>query len=256
MVPAEAPGPLVRCLHRVFGVRWRADPAADRSAGAAGDGVPGGGLRAEGDHGDDALQRGDSGVHLAGLRADRGGVHGPAGWKVANGYMEVNKTGTIQTRDSFGDCQFHIEFATPVVVKGSSQGRGNSGVYFMGRYEVQILDSYENRSYADGQAGALYGQYPPLVNASRKPGEWQAFDIIFEAPRFENDKLIKPAFVTVLHNGIVIHHRTQLAGATAHKRPASYRPHASEGPLKLQDHGNPTRFRNAWIRPLKGYDEH
>ncbi len=198
----------------------------------------------------------DLSMWISAGKRDEQGKPRPAGWKVANGYMEVNKTGTIQTRDSFGDCQFHIEFATPVVVKGSSQGRGNSGVYFMGRYEVQILDSYENRSYADGQAGALYGQYPPLVNASRKPGEWQAFDIIFEAPRFENDKLIKPAFVTVLHNGIVIHHRTQLAGATAHKRPASYRPHASEGPLKLQDHGNPTRFRNVWIRPLKGYDEH
>ena len=191
---------------------------------------------------------------IAGKR-DEHGKPVSARWKIEYGYMEVNKTGSIATRDSFGDCQLHIEWSSPAEVKGSSQGRGNSGVYFLGRYEVQILDSYENRSYADGQAGALYGQYPPLVNACREPGEWQAFDIIFEGPRFEGDKLIKPAHITVLHNGIVIHHRTQLVGITAHKRPASYKPHAPEGPLMLQDHGNPTRFRNIWIRPLKGYDE-
>ena len=188
-------------------------------------------------------------------KRDEQGTPVPAGWKVENGYAEVNKTGSISTRDSFGDCQLHIEWSAPAEIKGSSQGRGNSGVFFLGRYEVQILDSHENRSYADGQAGALYGQYPPLVSANRGPGEWQSFDIIFETPRFEGDKLIKPAYVTVLHNGIVIHHRTQLLGTTAHKRAASYNPHEPEGPLMLQDHGNPIRFRNIWIRPLKGYDE-
>ncbi|MCH7870133.1 MAG: DUF1080 domain-containing protein [Planctomycetes bacterium] len=187
-------------------------------------------------------------------RYDTGTIGDPM-WKVENGYAEVNKTGSISTRDSFGDCQLHIEWSAPAEIKGSSQGRGNSGVFFLGRYEVQILDSHENRSYADGQAGALYGQYPPLVSANRGPGEWQSFDIIFETPRFEGDKLIKPAYVTVLHNGIVIHHRTQLLGTTAHKRAASYQPHGPEGPLMLQDHGNPIRFRNIWIRPLKGYDE-
>lgn len=188
-------------------------------------------------------------------KRDENGKPLPAKWKIENGYMEVNKTGSIATVDSFGDCQLHIEWASPAAVKGSSQGRGNSGVFLMGRYEVQILDSYENRSYADGQAAALYGQYPPLVNAARKSGEWQSFDIIFEAPSFESAKLTKPAYVTVLHNGIVVHHRTALMGSTQHKKVAKYSPHKPTAPITLQDHGNPTRFRNIWIRPLKGYDQ-
>ena len=188
-------------------------------------------------------------------KRDENGKPLPAKWKIENGYMEVNKTGSIATVDSFGDCQLHIEWASPAAVKGSSQGRGNSGVFFIDRYEIQILDSYENRSYADGQAGAFYGQHPPLVNACRKPGEWQSFDIIFETARFADGKLIKAAYATVLHNGVVIHHRTQLLGATQHKRVAKYSPHAPQGRIKLQDHGNPTRFRNIWVRRLKGYDE-
>lgn len=187
-------------------------------------------------------------------KRDEQGKPVPARWKIENGSMEVNKTGSISTVNSFGDCQLHIEFALPAEVKGASQGRGNSGVFLMGRYEVQILDSYENRTYADGQAGALYGQYPPLANAARKPGAWQSYDIIFEAPRFEDGKLVKPAYITVIHNGVLIHHRTKLLGATAHKRVAVYSPHAQRGPIMLQDHGNPIRFRNIWIRELKGYD--
>jgi len=173
-----------------------------------------------------------------------------ARWKVEGGYMEVNGTGQIQTREHFGDCQLHLEFATPEKVEGSSQGRGNSGVFFFGRYEVQILDSYQNRTYADGQAAALYGQTPPLVNASRGPGKWQSYDIIFHAPRFEGDKLLAPARVTVLHNGVLVQDNTSFIGATAHRAVAQYSPHEATGPIALQDHGNPMRFRNIWIRKL------
>lgn len=179
----------------------------------------------------------------------------PAGWKVENGYMEVPPrkspgAGDIWTKRQFGDVQLHVEFATPAEVVGNSQGRGNSGVFFFGQYEVQVLDSYENKTYADGQATALYGWKPPLVNASRKPGEWQAYDIIFEAPRFEEGKLLKPAFITILHNGVVTQHRQAYLGATGHKRVAQYRAHPEKGAIKLQDHGNPMRFRNLWIREL------
>jgi len=179
-----------------------------------------------------------------------------AKWKVENGYMEVApKSGTIMTKEGFGDCQLHVEWSSPAVVKGDSQGRGNSGVILMSRYEIQVLDSYENVTYADGQAASIYGPYPPLVNACRKPGQWQTFDIIFEAPRFKDGKLTRPAFVTVLHNGLVVHHRQQLIGRMSHKRVGTYAPHEPKAPLVLQDHGNPTRYRNIWIRPLTGYDE-
>ena len=187
-------------------------------------------------------------------RGDDAGKTIPAKWKVENGYMEVNNTGSIWTADSFGDCQLHLEFATPSEVKGSSQGRGNSGVIIMQRYEIQVLDSYNNRTYADGQAAAIYGQYPPLVNAARKPGQWQTYDILFEGPRFEGDALFRPAYVTVLHNGVVAHHRMKIIGRMAHKLVGTYAPHPPEAPLLLQAHGNPTRYRNIWIRPLKGYD--
>ena len=187
------------------------------------------------------------------LSAWKGGK-GPARWKVENGYMEVNKTGGIRTAQEFGDCQLHIEFATPAEVVGDSQGRGNSGVFLMGRYEVQVLDSYKNATYPDGQAAALYGQTPPLVNASRPPGAWQTYDIIFEAPRFDGDKLLRPGYMTVIHNGVVVHHRRELIGGTTHRRLAKYTPHPPAGPIQLQDHGNPTRFRNIWVRPLRDYD--
>jgi hypothetical protein len=176
----------------------------------------------------------------------------PAKWKVQNGYAEVNGTGSIVTAQSFGDCQLHVEWATPAKISGDSQGRGNSGVFMMGRYEIQILDSYENRSYADGQAGAFYGQHPPMVNASAKPGEWQSFDILFKAPRFEGDKLVQPASATVLHNGVVIHQDRTFIGVTTHGNVAKYSAHEPTGPIMLQDHSNPIRFRNIWVRQLNG----
>ncbi len=179
----------------------------------------------------------------------------PARWKVENGYMEVvGGTGTIFSREKFGDCQIHVEWATPEVIQGSSQGRGNSGVIIMGLYEIQVLDSYQNVSYADGQAGAIYGQWPPLVNASLPPGRWQTYDIIFEAPVFEGEKLVKPAYATVLHNGVVLHHRQPFIGRMTYRQVATYAPHEPEGPLALQDHGNPVRYRNIWVRPLGRYD--
>ena len=179
----------------------------------------------------------------------------PAAWKVENGYLEINGTGTIHTKQGFGSCQLHIEWATPAEVKGDSQGRGNSGVMIMGLYEIQVLDSFDNRTYSDGQAAAIYGQYPPLVNASRGPGQWQTFDIIFEAPQFEGEELIRPAYVTLFHNGVLVHHHAKLLGRVAHKFPAKYAPHADKLPLSLQDHGNPGRYRNIWIRPLTAHNE-
>ncbi len=182
---------------------------------------------------------------------------GPIQWKVRDGAIEtVFRTGNIQTKEQFGDCQLHIEWATPAKVEGDSQGRGNSGVFLMGKYEIQVLDSYDNRTYADGHAGAVYGQYPPLVNASRKPGEWQTYDIFFVAPRFEAGSLVSPAYITVVHNGVLVHHHQAAMGPTGHRIAASYDvPHGPQGPLMLQDHRNPVRFRNIWIRPLGGYDE-
>ena len=180
----------------------------------------------------------------------------PAGWKVENGYMEVvGGAGHLYTKEKFGDAQFHVEWASPEVVKGTSQARGNSGFLIMSRYEIQILDSYDSPTYADGGAGSIYGQWPPLVNAARKPGEWQVYDIVFEAPRFEAGKLIRPAFVTVFHNGVVLHNRKQIQGPMAHRKFDPYSPHAPEEPLMLQDHGNPVRYRNIWVRRLTGYDQ-
>jgi len=180
-----------------------------------------------------------------------------AKWKVENGYMEVApRTGNIRTREHFGDCQLHVEFACPAVVEGESQGRGNSGVFLLGRYEIQVLDGYDNITYADGITAAIYGQWPPLVNACRKPGEFQTYDIIWESPRWDGaEVLIKPAYVTVIHNGVVVHHRKELLSHTGHRNVYEYEYHPPTGPLMLQDHGNPVRFRNIWYRPLKDYDE-
>ncbi|HEX6814000.1 MAG TPA: DUF1080 domain-containing protein [Planctomycetota bacterium] len=180
------------------------------------------------------------------------GRGGAAKWTIADGAMQVNNTGDIETKDEFGDCQLHVEWATPSPAKGNSQGRGNSGVFFFGRYEVQILDSFDNVTYADGQAAALYGQTPPLVNACRKPGEWQTYDIVFKAPRFDADgKLLSPAKVTVIHNGVLVQLDQEFFGQTAHKSVPKYVAHAAQGAIRLQDHGNPMRFRNMWIRRLE-----
>ena len=185
----------------------------------------------------------------------KGGVV-PAKWKVENGYMVAEpKTGSIFTKESFGDMQLHVEWSAPTEIKGSGQGRGNSGVIIMGKYEIQVLDSCDNETYADGQAGAMYGQYPPLVNACRKPGEWQTYDIIFEAPRFEGDKLVRPAYITVIHNGVVIHNHQEFLGAMAWRKLAKYTPHDAELPLTLQYHGNPIRYRNIWVRKIGKYDQ-
>ena len=143
---------------------------------------------------------------------------GKGNWKVANGYLEVAPGASdLATKLKFGDVQLHIEWAAPVEIRGNSQNRGNSGIYLQGRYEVQVLDSYQNPTYADGQAGALYGQWPPLANATRKPGEWQTYDIVFEAPKFEAGKLVKPAFATVFLNGVLLHNHKELMGPTVHR---------------------------------------
>ena len=177
-------------------------------------------------------------------------------WKVENGYIEcVPKAGDLQTKDKFGDFQLHVEWASPAEVKGNSQGRGNSGVFLHGRYEVQVLDSFNNLTYADGQASGLYGQWPPLVNAARKPGEWQSYDIVFRAPKFADGKLEAAGTVTVFHNGVLTHEKKELLGPTQHRQVAKESAYDGKGPIRFQDHGNTTRFRNIWLRPLKGYDE-
>lgn len=179
------------------------------------------------------------------------GRGGKARWQLLDGAMVVNGTGDIRTRAEFGDCQLHVEWMTPAEVAGDSQDRGNSGLFLLDRYEIQVLDSFENPTYADGQAAALYGQFPPMVNASRRPGEWQSYDIVFVAPRFHDDgQLLSPARVTVFHNGILVHLDRALLGATAHRSLPSYKAHARKGPIRLQDHGNPVRFRNFWVREL------
>ncbi len=182
--------------------------------------------------------------------------HNGENWIVAHGFATAAKTG-IRSKQEFGSCQLHLEFATPEKVEGEGQGRGNSGVYLMGKYEIQILDSYQNSTYFDGQCAAIYKQQPPMVNACRRPGEWQSYDIIFEAPEFTAEgQVARPAYVTVLHNGVVVQHHQELQGSTSWDMPAAYQPHPSQGPIDLQFHGNPIRFRNIWIRenvqPLVG----
>ena len=177
----------------------------------------------------------------------------PTKWIMKDGYMEcVRGSGYIRTMQNFGDCQLHVEWATPVPAEGAGQGRGNSGVFLgLDRYEIQVLDSYQSTTYADGSAGSLYGQYPPLVNACLAPGQWQSYDIIYIAPRFDDQgKLLSPTRVTVLQNGVLIQNNVDLTGPTSWLERAPYQPHPEKQPISLQDHGNPVRYRNIWVREL------
>jgi hypothetical protein len=172
-------------------------------------------------------------------------------WKVEDGAMVAGR-GMVTSQEVFGDCQVHLEWSTPTPPVGDGQGRGNSGVFLMGIYEIQVLDSYENKTYFDGQAGAIYKQTPPLANAMRKPGEWNSYDLFWTAPRFQDDGSLKsPAYLTAVHNGVLILNHFELQGDTPFNRPPAYRKHAETGPITLQDHGNPVRFRNIWVRPIK-----
>jgi len=186
----------------------------------------------------------------------------PLKWRVENGYMEVVKgTGDIQTKQVYGDIQLHVEWAAPFRIETddqsnerTGQSRANSGVFLMGRYEIQVLDNWHNPTYPDGMLGSVYGQYPPLVNAAARRGDWNIYDILWTAPRFDGDKLVSPACATVLVNGICVQNHVKLIGPTGHKNVYEYKPHGP-GPVKLQDHGNPVRFRNIWTRNLRGHDE-
>ena len=175
-----------------------------------------------------------------------------ASWQVEDGTITVvGGTGDIRTRQTFGDVQLHIEWRSPTEIEGDGQGRGNSGVFLQGRYEVQVLDSYENRTYGNGQAASVYKQYMPLVNATRPPGEWQTYDIVFRAPRFSDDgEVSSPGYLTVLHNGVLVQDHAELQGLTVYIGAPYYEAHSPREPLVLQDHGNPVSFRNIWIREL------
>src|SRR5690606_2422562 len=175
-----------------------------------------------------------------------------ARWRIVDGALVVAPgQGGIFTAEQFGDVQLHIEWMTPAPPMGEGQDRSTSGVFFMTKYEVQVLDSWENVTYADAQAAAAYGQYPPLVNASLPPGTWQSYDIVFRRPRFDNaGKVTEPARMTVLHNGVLVQEHVPLLGPTSHRVRAPYEAHADQLPLSLQDHDHPVRFRNIWVRPL------
>lgn len=178
----------------------------------------------------------------------------PAKWRLENGaFVAVPSAGSLRTRDSFGDVQLHIEWAAPSPAVGKGQDRGNSGVFFGDdRYEVQVLDSYDNQTYADGQAGSLYGQFPPLVNVSRPPGEWQSYDIVYHRPRFNADGSMQSAArMTVIHNGVLIQDNMELVGPTTYRKRTPYSAHTDRLPISFQDHGHPVRFRNIWLRDLE-----
>lgn len=169
-------------------------------------------------------------------------------WAIEDGNLIAGKK-TITSVPTFGDCQLHIEWSAPTPAKGSGQGRGNSGVFFNGIYEIQVLDSFDNETYHDGQAGAIYKQTPPAFNAMRPPGQWNTYDVFWTAPRFEDDGTLKsPAYITAVHNGVLILNHFELKGDTPFTRPPQYNAHPVRGPIKIQDHGNPVRFRNIWVR--------
>lgn len=173
----------------------------------------------------------------------------PNQWKLESGVLTA-AGGDLETLDSFGDCQLHLEWSAPNPPQGSQMDRGNSGVFMMSRYEIQISDSFTEKIYADGSAASVYGETPPMVNATRPPGQWQVYDIIFKAPVFKDGKLASPARLTMFHNGLLVHLDTEIHGPVAWRTIAEYQPHPDKQPLKLQYHGNPVRFRNIWIRPL------
>lgn len=181
----------------------------------------------------------------------RGGAKSEPKWKVENGDMVIApRTGRLVTKESFGDCQLHVEWMIPKGVGTNGQAAGNSGIELMTRYEIQVLESNSHETYADGGAGAIYGVWPPLVNASRPQGEWNVYDIFFEAPRWEGEKLVKPATVTVVWNGIVVQNHKEYVGTTVWRQNGKYQPHPAEQPLSLQDHGHAVHYRNIWIRKL------
>lgn len=186
-----------------------------------------------------------------GIVAFNGGSGSTMPWTVSKGILTVlPKSGNIYSKENFGSCHLHIEWRSPAVVKGEGQGRGNSGVFLMDRYEIQILDNFQNKTYSNGQAGSVYKQHIPLANACKKPGEWQSYDIIFSAPIFKSDSTLeKPAFVTVVHNGIVVQNNTEIKGTTVYIGSPTYTFH-EKAPIRLQDHGDLVSFRNIWIRPL------
>ncbi len=177
----------------------------------------------------------------------KAGNGGEPKWKLVEGAMQVNG-GDIMTKEEFGDIQLHIEWASPAEVKGEGQGRGNSGVYFQGRYEIQVLDSYQNPTYPNGQAASFYGHAVPLVNASQRPGQWQSYDIVFHAPKGGPDGKVQPGSFTVLHNGVLVQDHIPIPGGST--TAAKFSGVAPKGPIVLQDHGNPVRYRNVWVRRL------
>ena len=185
------------------------------------------------------------------MTSARGGTVTDPKWKVENGYIEiVPRTGRLVTKEKFGDCQLHVEWQVPTTSVGNGQSIGNSGIELMTRYEVQVLESNSHLTYADGGAGAIYGVWPPMVNPSRPMGEWNVYDIFFEAPHFEGDKMVKPAYMTVVFNGVLVQNHKDYLGTTIWRRVGTYTAHPAEEPLSLQDHSQPVRFRNIWIRKL------
>jgi hypothetical protein len=189
------------------------------------------------------------GKDLSKWKSDKGGE---ARWTLRDGYMELNNSGSIRTVEEFGDCQLHFEWMAPTPPRGESQARGNSGIFFMGFYELQIVDSYESKTYADGSVASIYGQQPALFNAAKKPGEWQIYDIVFRRPRFNGDEVVEPGRFTVFFNGVLVHHNAEIFGRTGWRQLAKYTPHGDQGALGIQDHGDrqQVRYRNIWIRRL------
>jgi hypothetical protein len=193
------------------------------------------------------------GTDLSGWQSVKGGE---AGWEIVDNTMRVKPgTGDIKSKERLGDCQLHVEFSCPAEIKGEGQGRGNSGVFLMGIYEVQVLDGYENPTYADGITASIYGEYPPLVNSCVKPGDWHTYDILWTGPRFDGVNLVSPAYITVIHNGVVVHNHVEVMSPTGHRDVYPYKAHAPTAPLKLQDHGDLVSFRNIWYRPIGNYDD-